>query len=295
MNIEDSKNEKNFINELIKAIRDINISNLPNVNSLKNAVQSLACTMERIWEKNSKIVNITKYFKSWWDENCNKDLEKYRLTKHIKDWKQFKKTVKCTKYIFFDQNIQEIANKKHGPWELMSWVNKYKLTAVKAIKYNGHSCLEIEDLWHALCLSFNIAQDHQINICMLDKIPNKCPIGCVSFSEEEFISSITKCNNSSTLGPDKLSWRHLKCIVKDNLCLKKIINITDICFELGYWPSHFKISISIIIPKPNKKLYDSSKVFRPIVLLNTIEKLIKKVIGKKLQFQLILNNFIHLS
>ena len=67
------------------------------------------------------------------------------------------------------------------------------------------------------------------------------------------------------------------------------------CFELGYWPSHFKTSTSIIIPKPNKELYDSPKAFRPIVLLNMIGKLIQKVIGERLQFYMISNNFIHPS
>ena len=102
-----------------------------------------------------------------------------------------------------------------------------------------------------------------------------------SFSEEEFISSIAKYNNLSTSGLDKLSWRHLKCIVKNKLCLKRIINIANVYFEVGYWPFHFKISTSIIISKPNKKLYDFSKFFRSIVLLNTIEKLIKKVISNR--------------
>ena len=87
-----------------------------------------------------------------------------------------------------------------------------------------------------------------------------------------------------TSSPDKLSWRYLKCIIKDNIYLKKIIYIADVCFKIGHWPSYFKFSISIIIPKPNKELYDSSKTFRSIVFLNTIEKLSKKVISERLQF-----------
>jgi len=79
------------------------------------------------------------------------------------------------------------------------------------------------------------------------------------------------------------------------MCLKKIVNIADMCFELGHWTSHFKVSTSIIIPNPNKESYDSPKAFRPIVFLNTIGKLIEKVIGNRLQLQLISNNFIHLS
>jgi len=39
--------------------------------------------------------------------------------------------------------------------------------------------------------------------------------------------------------------------------------------------------------------YDSPKFFCPIVLLNTLGKLIEKVIGKRLQFQSISKNFIH--
>jgi len=140
-----------------------------------------------------------------------------------------------------------------------------------------------------------MAQDHQIDIRVLDEISNEVPMVWVSFSKAEFISSINKCNNLLFLGPNKLMWRYLKCIVKNNICLKKIINIADTCFELDHWPLHFKVSTSIIIPKPNKELYNSSKAFGPIILLNTIGKLIEKVISDRLQFQSISSNFIHLS
>jgi len=130
---------------------------------------------------------------------------------------------------------------------------------------------------------------------MLDKIPSKNPSIWVLFSEEEFISSIAKCNNLSTPGPDKLSWRHLKSIIKDKACLKRIINIANVCINLDHWPFHFKTSMTIVIPKPNKESYNSPKSFRPIILLNILRKLIKKVISKHLQFYVISNNFIYPS
>ena len=69
------------------------------------------CT-ERTWYKYSKIVNITKYFKVWWDNNCHKELENYRQIKRIEYWKQFKSIMK---HNFFDLKIQEIANKNCRP------------------------------------------------------------------------------------------------------------------------------------------------------------------------------------
>jgi len=175
--IKDSDEEKNFVTELIKAFRDIDTNNLSNIDSFEDIVQLFAHTMKEIWEKNLKIVNITKQSKSWLNANCNRNLEKYRVTKHIKDWKQFKKTVKSTKWAFFDLKIQEITNKKQGLWELINWINKYKLSAIKAVKHNGYTCLKIKDLWQALYLSFNIAQNHQIDISVLDEIPNKYLMG----------------------------------------------------------------------------------------------------------------------
>ena len=133
------------------------MSDLSNVVSFKNVVCSFTHSLERIQKKNSKIVNIIQYSKSWWDVNYSRDLEKYRSSKHIEDWKQFKKMAKCTKHFFFDLKIQEISNKKQSSWELMNQVNKCKLPTVEAVKYNGCPCLEIEDLQHALYLSFNTA------------------------------------------------------------------------------------------------------------------------------------------
>ena len=96
-------------------------------------------------------------------------------------------------------------------------------------------------------------------------------------------------------GPDKLMWHYLKFILKQDDCLINIINIADTCINLGHWLSYFKCSSMVVIPKPNKLVYDQPKSFQSIVLLNTLDKLIEKVVTKKLQFLITKNDFIHLS
>ena len=284
-----------FIKDLTSLFRSINISVISDITSLDWTVNEFAKAIEIAWEKNTKTINITKYSKSWWDDSCSRDLEMYRSSKRLEDWKQFWSTVKNMKCQFFDLKIQKISNKMWGPWELMNWVNKYKLLAIKMIKYNGQPCIEIDDLWQALHSTFNIAQHHIVDEEVLNELESLANSSWNLFSEEEFTSTLTKCNNLSILGPDKLAWRHLKHILKDSTCLKNIINIANTCLELGYWLSHFKMSTTIIIPKPNKLSYDSPKSFRPIVLLNTLGKLIEKVISDRLQFHMISNNFIYQS
>ena len=97
----------------------------------------------------------------------------------------------------------------------------------------------------------------------------------------------------STPEPDYISWRHLKVVVDDDKYLSNIVNITNMCIDLSHWPSHFKMSTLITIPKPNKVFYNSPKIFHFIALLNILEKLIEKIIREKLQYQSIISNFIH--
>jgi len=134
-----------------------------------------------------------------------------------------------------------------------------------------------------------------VNISILDKFADKPLSSWASFSKEEFKSAIANYNNFSTLGPDKLLWRYLEVILKDDNCLENIISIANTCIDLEFWPSHFKRSTIVVIPKPNKALYDFPKLFRPIVLLNMLGKLIEKVIVERLQFLTTANDFIYPS
>ena len=79
---------------------------------LENIVNELTIKMEDAWNCNAKLTNITRSSKSWWDNNCSRELEKYRTLKSLEHWKSFHRTVKGIKRTFFNLKINEIANKK---------------------------------------------------------------------------------------------------------------------------------------------------------------------------------------
>ena len=174
----------------------------------------------------------------------------------------------------------------------MNWVKKQKLPAIEAIQFNGQLYIKLEDLWDILYSSFNSTQSHDADLQLLDKIPNIVAKVWTSFSRE-LINAIEICNNLSAPGLNKLTWSHIKRIIKNKECITKFIDIANAYIDLCHWPSHFKTSTTVIISKPNKIVYNSSKFFHPIVLSNTMGKLFKKIIGEQLQFLMISNNFIH--
>ena len=251
-----SEQETAFIQDIISNLKSLNISNIDNINKLEQAVHQVRTIINQAWAKNAKKLKISKHSKQWWSNKCKWSLENYRASKSLENWKKFKITVKNVKRSYFDDKIQEIVNKSRGPWELMNWIKQRKLRAIEAINYDGQLYLTLDSLWNALHKSFNSAQNRQVDLNILNKIKCKPPQKWSPFSKSEFLSVINKCKDSLAPGPDKLLWCHLKSIIQNNDCLANIINITDSCITLGYWPNYFKISTTIVIPKPNKSSYD---------------------------------------
>jgi len=56
----------------------------------------------------------------------------------------------------------------------------------------------------------------------------------VSFIRKKLLNTIESYNNTLTPGPDKLSWRHLKEIIRNEEYIDKLINIANICIDLEH-------------------------------------------------------------
>jgi len=107
--IKNSNEEKYFIKELINAIKSMDMSFIQSIKTLENIIQMLAININNTWHKYFKNVNITKV---WWDKDYHKDLNTYQQFRYIEDWRKFKRMVKKTKCIFFNEKINKISNKK---------------------------------------------------------------------------------------------------------------------------------------------------------------------------------------
>ena len=113
------------------------------------------------------------------------------------------------------------------------------------------------------------------------------------FSLLEIQEVLKACSNVSTSDSDHITWQYLKVILANNTCAIGILFLANTCLSLYHWPRHFKKLVSMIIPKLGKPAYDTPKAFRPIVLLNTLGKLIEKMVARRLQFDTIKYGILH--
>ena len=80
-----SNKEESFIKEVITSFTKLDTSSILDIPKLERIVNDFANIIDNAWTKNSKIINIKKHVKSWWNDNCNKDFTKYKSSKNIKD------------------------------------------------------------------------------------------------------------------------------------------------------------------------------------------------------------------
>ena len=100
-----SEQETAFIQEIILNLKSLDMSNIDNINKLKQAVHQVGTIINQAWEKNAKKVKISKHSKQWWSDKCKWSLENYRASRSLENWKKFKMTVKNVKRFYFDDKI----------------------------------------------------------------------------------------------------------------------------------------------------------------------------------------------
>ena len=115
-----SEQEAKFIKDVILSFSKLDTFLIENIDNLESTVDQFKAIVDQMWVKNAKKSRFSKHSKQWWSESCRSTLLVYRTKRSRENWKSFKLAVKNAKRSFFDNKIQEIANKSRGPWELMN-------------------------------------------------------------------------------------------------------------------------------------------------------------------------------
>jgi hypothetical protein len=62
------------------------------------------------------------------------------------------------------------------------------------------------------------------------------------------------------------------------------VRLFNIYYRLNIYPTAFKRAITVLLRKSKKENYSDSKVYRLIILLNTLEKALETVVAERIRF-----------
>ena len=132
-----------------------------------------------------------------------------------------------------------------------------------------------------------------IDWTFINSLPTSIERDFPPVSVAEIADNLKLMSNLSAPGEDHLMWRHLKLIIDSPGPQADLTLLFNRILDESLWPTQLKVVNSVIIPKPKKERYDVPKAFRPIALLNTMGKLLTRILAKCLQFDGIANDLFH--
>jgi len=99
-------------------------------------------------------------------------------------------------------------------------------------------------------------------------------------SQEEITLALSKSSNTSAPGPDTVSYEVWKQVHRS--CPALLTKLLSPLLLYGHHPASLKKANGIVLDKPGKASYDTPSSFRVIVLLETLSKILERVIASRL-------------
>ncbi|KAI0993220.1 hypothetical protein K3495_g14964 [Podosphaera aphanis] len=183
--------------------------------------------------------------------------------------------------------VTEATNDPQKIWKLAKWArknpeDKHRVPQIPNITdENGKTHTLATDKSTAMAAHFfpspRLADTRDIEGYEYDRELEATP---QEFLESEVEEALGRLAEGKARGPDRIPGTLLKQC-RGSL-KKELTKIFNACIRLGYHPRKFKESITVVIRKPQKPSYDVPKSYRPIALLNTMGKLLEKLIANQI-------------
>jgi hypothetical protein len=103
---------------------------------------------------------------------------------------------------------------------------------------------------------------------------------CAYLHPDEISRALAKSSSSSAPGPDQIPYGVWKQVNEANPHI--LLNLLSPLLQHGYHPKALKMANGIVLPKPGKSDYSSPASFRIIVLLQTVSKILERIVATRL-------------
>jgi hypothetical protein len=258
------------------------------IDTLINAIYDVfnsACTATM-----KKKGNAPGFSSKWWNDDCREAasaLANAPEEEHTRLGRELKKVIRIAKRDWANSYISEA-----NIWEVAAWRHGRRSSHIPAlIDHTGELTYDHEQMASLLSERFFAKDEGNIPTHFPDDPPPRTSRPFTPFGKEELFELLKQTSNKSALGISGIGWDLLKHGWPH--CGDLLTNIYSTCIRLGHHPARWKEATVVVIPKPNKPDYSLAKAHRPILLLETLSKLMEKAVAKRFQYDIVKEGLIN--
>ncbi|KAF8675619.1 hypothetical protein AX14_005072 [Amanita brunnescens Koide BX004] len=265
--------------------------------SVEETCQQLSQLITDKWDSLAKTpITSRPHGTSWWNDQCQAYRDAYDINRSKENLKAYNAVTRKARTAFFEEKIAIMTAIKK-PWEGVRWTRPRPPPPYSMIEVDGQAPKDVDELFEIMHKQFSQAavrspSEDSVK-ALLESLPAMPERSFPEFSRQEVHDAIALTGNNSAPGPDHITWELLKAALQVNGAPEGLCHMFNRIRSSGVWPTWFKQSTCVIIPKPNKPRYNVPKAFRPISLLNTVGKLFTKIIAARLQFDCLKHEILH--
>ncbi|KAF8691572.1 hypothetical protein AX14_002779 [Amanita brunnescens Koide BX004] len=293
----DSEEEDEFCFFLGSALASV--PGLMTTLNVEDTCHKLSALIVEKWDSLAKtLITSRPHGTSWWNDQCQAYRDAYDLNRSKENLKAYNAVTRKARSAFFEEKITIMTAIKK-PWEGVRWTRPRPPPPYSTIEVDSQAPKDVDELFMIMHSQFSQAaarspseEDIKSLLEPLHPLPER---SFPEFSCQEVRDAIALTGNGNGLapGPDRITWELLKMAFQVNNAPEGLCHLFNQIRASGVWPSWFKQSTCIIIPKPNKPRYNVPKAFRPISLLNTLGKLLTKITAARMQFDCLKYDILH--
>lgn len=279
---------------------------IDNITNLINFAKENSIPLKKITQGSHIVLpNYIKYIITK-RNNKRRQWQRSRTTDSLREYFVLKKEVN---YLIFNLKNQDWNNKiknltPHSKnfWKITKLL-KNKTNKLPPLKRGNEFLYTDKEKADEIALSFQkshhitINYTHQLtdnavneSINNLNNVDPQRNTGQITFCTPKEIKIYLKnLKNSKAPGPDSITNTLLKHLPRKAIIYMN--HIFNACLQQAYFPCGWKHAKVIALPKPNKNLTDAQN-FRPISLLNSLSKILEKILLKRLNKHLCDNDCI---
>ena len=215
---------------------------------------------------------------------------RWQLSRLDEDWQAYKKARNYMGRLISKHlqqahraKVAEAASTPKGIWKIAKWASNRQANPTATItpsltKQDGS--LEVNPKGKAELLRNSFFPPPiSADLGDISDYNYPAPYQCPSITESEVERAVHRAAPNKAPGTDGITNGILQKTL--DLLLPALCQLFNASWNMGYFPQHFRRSITVVLRKPGKEDYSVPKSYRPIALLNTVGKALEAVIGAR--------------